>query len=148
MKDTKYEMCRRTSKIMTVEVDLIKKHIDKHKQHNHILTDDDAIIDFVDKFAWIMREAVCALCDDQECALRKDSSEPLSDMPDVALYAMIHKCESDEELTEIEFGIIKRHIRDHKWYNNISTYSEAIVDFLGKYEWVIKELREARSKIS
>ena len=139
--------CEHTSQVMSVEVDLIKKHIDEHKIYNHILTDDDAIIDFVDKYAWIMREAVCAFCT-EDCTLRKDSTEPLSDISDIALSTMISKCESDEELTEIELGIIKRHIKDHKWFHNISTYSEAIADFLEKYVWVIRELKEARSKIS
>lgn len=141
------DKCKRVSQVMSVEVDLIKRHLDEYKKE-HMLTEDDAIIDFVDKYAWIMREAVCAFCTDKDCALRKNSIEPLSDISDMALCTMIHKCESDEELTEMELGIIKRHIRDHKWFNGIVTYSEAIADFLGKYAWVIKELKEARSKIS
>lgn len=143
----KCDRCKRTSQVMAVEVDLIKRHIDKHKQYNYILDDDEAIFDFVDKYAWIMREAVCALCSNDECELKKDNTKQLSDISDLALCAMIRKCESDIELSEIELGIIKRHIKDHKWYHKIPTYSEAIVDFLNKYAWVIKELKEARSKI-
>ena len=142
--------CNRTSQVMAVEIDLIKKHVGKHKEYNNILSDDDAIIDFVDKFAWIMREAVCAFCDDKECMARKtdEEAESLPDIEDIALATMIHECESDDELTEIELNIIKRHIKDHKWFHNIPTYSEAITDFLKRYAWIIKELREARSKIS
>lgn len=142
--------CNKTAQVMAVEIDLIKNHIDKHKEYNHILSDDEAIVDFVGKFAWIMREAVCAFCTDTECVVRKTEHEveSLIDVEDIVLATMINKCESDEELTKIELNIIKRHIKDHKWYHKIPTYSEAIADFLQKYAWVIKELRKARSKIS
>lgn len=140
--------CRRTSQVMKIEINLIKKHLDKHKEYHHLPDDDIAIIDFLDKYAWIMREAICAFCDDYECELRRDSIESLPDISDTDLGNMIDACESDEELTTIELRIIKKHIKDHKWFNKIPTYSDAISDFLDKYAWVIKELKEARSKIS
>jgi len=141
--------CEKVYEVMKVEVDLIKNHLDKHKKHNNILSDNDAIIDFVNKFAWIMREAVCAFCTDKKCTAKKTNEEKLEslDIDDLSLYTMIHNCESDEELTKIELNIIKRHINNHKWYNGIPTYSEAIEDFLNKYDWVIKEIKKARSKI-
>lgn len=143
-----HQKCDKVQEVMKVEVNLIKKHLDKHKSYNNILSDDDAIQDFVAKFAWIMREAVCAFCDNEDCKIRKteEKSEQL-DIDDLSLYTMIHKCESDEELTNIELGIIKRHISNHKWCNKIPTYSDAIADFLKKYGWVIKEIKKARSKI-
>jgi len=142
--------CNKTPQVMAVEVDLIKKHIDKHKEYNNILSDDDAVVDFVDKFAWIMREAVCAFCSDDKCEAKKTKEESKypPEIDDLALMTMIHNCESDEELVAIELNIIKRHISEHKWYNEIITYSEAIKDFLQKYAWVIRELRKAQSKIS
>jgi len=142
--------CSKTPQVMAVEIELIKNHIDKHKEYNHMLSDNDAIIDFVDRFAWIMREAVCAFCSDKECTAKKtnEKSKYPPEIDDLALLTMIHGCESDEELTKIELNIIKRHISEHKWYNGIPTYLEAITDFLSKYAWVIKELRKAQSKIS
>ena len=143
-----HKKCNRVSQVMKIEIDLIKKHLDKHKEYNHILSDDDAIVDFVNKFAWVMREAICATCDEKECLARAAEEIDFDDMSDTAIGVMISKCESDEELSEIEFSIIKKHIKDHKWYNHIPTYSAAVADFLSKYGWIIKELREARSKIS
>lgn len=140
--------CKRTSQTMKIEIDLIKKHLDKHKGYHHLSDDEIAITDFLNKYAWIMREAVCAFCDNHKCKLRKENIEPLPDISDADLSNIINSCESDGELTKIELRIIKKHINDHKWFNKIPTYSDAISDFLDKYAWVIKELKETRSKIS
>jgi len=141
--------CNKMSQVMKIEIDLIKKHLNKHKEYNHILSDDDAIIDFVNKFAWVMREAICAVCNNKECKIRiPEEKFDMGNITDTIISVMIDKCESDKELSKIEFSIIKKHIKDHKWYNHIPTYSAAVADFLSKYGWIIKELREARSKIS
>jgi len=138
--------CHKVPEVMAMEIEVIKKHINNHKYYNNILSDEDAIVDFINKYAWVMREAVCAFCSDIRCECSR--LNPDSEMPDLALYAMICKSESDAELSLIELMIIKKHINNHKWYNGIPTYLEAISDFLGKYGWIIKELKKAQSKIS
>lgn len=141
--DINCNRCNRVSEILAAETEIIKQHLKAHQFYNHISDSRDAIADFVDKYAWIMREAFCAcLCDEREncCVIPSFPTGPLPDISDEELQDLIKSCETDPELTSIELLIIKKHIRDHKWFNNITSYREAIEDFLRKFGWVIREL--------
>jgi hypothetical protein len=41
---------------LNVEMEIILKHIDEHKWCNHIVDKNEAIADFISKYAWIIRE--------------------------------------------------------------------------------------------
>jgi hypothetical protein len=138
--------CTKVSEILTVEIEVIKNHLSMHKYYNHIDCDDDAIIDFVHKYAWVMRETYCgSICRYRETCDVVPQFPNLSDISDGELHTLIREFEPDMDLNGIEFSIVKKHIKDHKWYHGISTYREAIAHFLKKYGWIIKELHKSQS---
>lgn len=51
--------------------ELIKKHLDKHKWYNHILDNQQAKQDFLQKFDWIIKEIICL----HTCQIRHSCSE-------------------------------------------------------------------------
>lgn len=51
--------CTNLSKFLQTEIEIIEKHIDKHKWFNHIENKDEAIADFILKFGWLMRDYYC-----------------------------------------------------------------------------------------
>jgi hypothetical protein len=142
------DKCERVSEIVSAESEVIKDHLDKHKYYNHLDTDNEAIADFVKKYAWIMREAYCgSVCRDRnKCGVVPTfTDEPLPDISDEELQSLIKECETDSSLTRIELMIIKKHIRDHKWFHHIPTYKEAVMHFLDCFGWIIRELHRNHS---
>lgn len=62
--------CIRLKDFLDYEVSLIEKHIDKHKWFNHIEDKDEAIADFINKYAWIIKESYCINCTkNSECGM-------------------------------------------------------------------------------
>lgn len=45
---------------LTIEIELIERHIDKHKWFNHIADRDAAIADFIEKYGWLIRDCYCS----------------------------------------------------------------------------------------
>ena len=56
------ESCQHLDDLLKEQVKIIARHIDKHKWYKGITSQDKAVEDFIDKYAWIMREAYCDLC--------------------------------------------------------------------------------------
>lgn len=48
--------------LLNEQMMVISRHIDKHKWYKGIAKKEDAIKDFIDKYAWMMREMYCDLC--------------------------------------------------------------------------------------
>ena len=141
------DRCVRVSEILSAETEVIKDHLDDHKYYRHLDTDDEAIVDFVEKYAWIMREAYCmTVCKDRDTCtvMPKFKNEPL-DISDEELRTLIKAYEPDRALTDIELMIVKKHILDHKWFHHIASYKEAVIHFLKNFGWIIKELHRNHS---
>ena len=138
--------CERVREIVTAEIELIHRHIQAHQFYQHFSNTDDATKDFVDKYAWIMREAYCAICEARlECDAINDHAASLPDISDDELWKLIEQCEPNHDLTNITFSITKRHIKNHKWFHGISTYSQAVHDFLSRFGWIIRDLNHHNS---
>lgn len=65
--------CTHLEDILKVETEIIQRHLNKHKWYLGVEKDrpvgyDEAVIDFVDKYAWLMREMYCG----NVCPYRKD----------------------------------------------------------------------------
>lgn len=68
----KYQ-CEHLRELLDAETEVIKKHLANHKWFNHINDENEGIIDFVQKYGWIMREMYCHYaCPDKDRCLIKD----------------------------------------------------------------------------
>ncbi len=146
--------CTRIKDILDVERKVILSHLDKHKWFNHIADPNEAISDFVWKYAWLMREVFCgALCDGKDTceAALKFQEVFLHDISDGELNVFIrryHKEEVSRELSWIQLQVVKHHIAVHKWIHSIPNYHDAVSDFLSKFSWVIEEMSRMSSSSS
>lgn len=78
-------VCRNLSALSAIQRDIIEKHIEKHKWYNGIENKEEAIQDFIDKFAWIIREMYCGYicgqrfrCKDAQKYIPEDQKEIVS----------------------------------------------------------------------
>jgi len=113
-------VCCRTKDIVDAEREVIQRHLDRHKWFKHIVDEDDAIIDFIWSYAWLMRETFCGrLCEDHEqCdASRGFRSGFLHDISDGELIEIIRQRDSHKsaEFNRVQLTVIKHHIAMHKW---------------------------------
>ena len=53
------DKCDGLNKLLKEQETIIKRHIEKHKYYAHKETMNEAVADFVDKYAWLMREIYC-----------------------------------------------------------------------------------------
>ena len=59
--------CTKLPDLLKVETRIIHEHISEHKWFNGIQNEDEAIIDFINKFGWLMRELYCEyICEERE----------------------------------------------------------------------------------
>ena len=65
--------CTHIDDLLEAESKVIKRHLKKHKIFQHIIDDDKAIGDFIQKYGFIMREFYCGyVCKDRyECEIAK-----------------------------------------------------------------------------
>ena len=136
------EYCNHLDKILKVERSIIVEHIKKHKWCNSIEDPNIAIIDFVHKFAWLMREVYCgAMCPHKDaCGVNNEFRKTfLADISDgeIREYIKYSYGEEEEDLIKLKLHVIKHDIRSHKWLNKIGNYEDAVRDFLNKFGWVI-----------
>jgi len=70
----KRDDCPHYREVLKIERMIINKHIAKHKWFQHIADEEQAIIDFIEKFGWIMREYHCGYaCQDRfECVIAEE----------------------------------------------------------------------------
>jgi len=66
-----FNECKHLHDILDAQIDIIERHIDKHKWFHGIANKDQAISDFIEKYGFIMREFYCSRsCKDRfECEL-------------------------------------------------------------------------------
>ena len=59
MSDSNFSSCKHLKKFLNAEMKVITDHLSEHKWFQHIADDDQAMIDFIGKYGWIMREMYC-----------------------------------------------------------------------------------------
>jgi hypothetical protein len=61
-----FKECKRIREILDAQIDIIERHVDQHKWFQHIEKRDEAIVDFIEKYGFIMREFYCSrICQDR-----------------------------------------------------------------------------------
>jgi len=63
----KMEHCTHLKEYLEEQKKIMARHLDKHKYYQHIADPTSALQDFIDKYAWVMREMYC----DKICAENK-----------------------------------------------------------------------------
>jgi hypothetical protein len=51
--------CDRLAQFMSVQQEIIKRHIDEHKWYRHISDTTEAVAAFSDEYGWLIREVWC-----------------------------------------------------------------------------------------
>jgi hypothetical protein len=71
MGSTMFHDCIRLQDILEAQIEIIERHVDRHKWFHLIADKDPAIADFIEKYGFIMREFYCSrVCKDRfECEL-------------------------------------------------------------------------------
>ena len=144
--------CTKVKSILDLEKKIILEHIDKHKWYKQINNMNDAIVDFVSRFAWLMREVYCNyICIYRnECDASLDinvKNSFLEDISDGEIKKYIrYSTEENEDLLSLKIDIVKYNIRGHMWLNKIGTYPEAIRDFMDKFGWLIFAIYQLQEK--
>lgn len=66
--------CQKLQDILQIQLEIIQRHIDKHKWFRGIKNEDEAVLDFIDKYGFIMREFYCSrICDNRfDCEIAQD----------------------------------------------------------------------------
>lgn len=63
----KLHECIKVVELLNIEKKVIERHIDEHKWLNHIKDSTEGMIDFIEKFGWIMKEMYCeGTCDKKD----------------------------------------------------------------------------------
>lgn len=61
-----FEDCQHLRDILDAQLDIIERHIDRHKWFQQIENREEAISDFIEKYGFIMREFFCSrICEDR-----------------------------------------------------------------------------------
>ena len=60
------ESCNHLEELMREHKTIIERHIDKHKYYHHIEDRNQAVLDFLGKYCFIIREAFCDLCQESK----------------------------------------------------------------------------------
>jgi len=69
--------CNNLSSLMSLQRELLRKHLDEHQYLRHIEDKTTAISSFIAEFGWIVREMFCtSVCDKRgECEIAKKLRE-------------------------------------------------------------------------
>ena len=51
--------CHKLTDLLQAETEVIKRHLQHHKWYQHITDENQGVIDFGEKYGWIMREMYC-----------------------------------------------------------------------------------------
>jgi len=143
--------CEHIKDILNVEQKLIKQHIIEHKWCNGFDNRNDAIIDFVQKYAWLMREVFCGVmcpyrnkCEVSD-VFRKAFLEDISD-GEIEEFIKLDYKDNNRKVVKIKLQILKHDLKAHKWLNKIDNYEDAVKDFLSKFGWLIYEMYRITNK--
>jgi hypothetical protein len=53
------QQCDHLAEFLKCEIEIIKRHLEKHKWYNSIPGENEGIADFIEKYGWLMRELYC-----------------------------------------------------------------------------------------
>lgn len=137
--------CLHVSEFLDIERKVILDHIHKHKWCNKFESTEEAIADFVQKYAWLMREIYCgSMCHfKDECRVNEGFKySVLKDISDgeIAEYIQMDCDDESDEIVKIKLRVLKHDIEAHKWLNKIDNYADAVRDFLNRFSWVISSV--------
>lgn len=59
--------CIKLKELLTAESKIINRHLEDHKIKNNIKDKNIAISDFINKFAWVMKEIYCENVCEENC---------------------------------------------------------------------------------
>ena len=59
MTNQNFSECKQLITFLTAEKRIIMKHLSDHKWFQHISDENLGVMDFIDKYGWIMREMYC-----------------------------------------------------------------------------------------
>ena len=76
-----HEACNHLNELLAAERGIIVRHLQNHKWFQQITDEQDAKVDFVKKFGWLMRELYCgyACPDRQNCKIAQEFISPNAD---------------------------------------------------------------------
>ena len=124
--------CKRVLENNLITYQLIKKHLDKYKLYNHIEDETKSFTDFVNKYAWIIREVYClSICPDKNIC-RKLSK--------IKLNTNLLNIIKNYKYARVLSPIIQKYLDKHK----IDNYEDAVENFLKEYGWIAKELLDQK----
>jgi hypothetical protein len=52
----------------------------------------------------------------------------------------LQSCTKLTELLKAEKSIIKRHVKEHKWYRKIPDETIGVIDFIKEFGWLMREM--------
>jgi len=141
----KFENCCHLKDILKVERSLILKHVANHRWYNQFNNDQETIVDFIHKYAWLMREVFCTyMCKYRHTCSASDEFKKVS-LPDISdgeieKYIQNNYEDTNQDIIKMKLRILKHDITVHKWLNNIDNYPDGIKDFLNRFGWIIYEI--------
>lgn len=66
------DRCVHLNDLMKIQQKIIIYHLDEHKWYNHIADKNYAIVDFIKKYGWVIRETYCEICEFKENCKAKE----------------------------------------------------------------------------
>jgi hypothetical protein len=61
------EQCIHLTELLQCEIEIMERHLARHKWFNSIPNESEGIADFVEKYGWLMRELYCGYaCPDRD----------------------------------------------------------------------------------
>jgi len=142
--------CDHITDILEIERGLIIDHIGKHKWCNQIADENEAIVDFVQKYAWLMREVFCGvMCPHRHgCEAADQYKKTFTDVSDDELesYIKLDFKDTEADVVKIKLLVLKNDINVHKWLNRIDNYEDGVRDFLNRFGWVIYDMYKRSKK--
>jgi hypothetical protein len=54
--------CHEFQQLMKAQLEVMRKHLPRHKWFRHLGSEEEAAMNFVKEYGWIMREMYCSAC--------------------------------------------------------------------------------------
>ena len=66
--------CKQIRDVLDAQIEIIERHIEQHKWFQQISSTDEAVVDFIEKYGFIMREFYCSrICQERfECEIARE----------------------------------------------------------------------------
>lgn len=145
--------CQHLGEYLTAQIKLIRRHLRRHKHFRQIAEDEDAIRDFVLKFNGEIRQVYCGFtCDYRaDCDIAKRDYRPVDNVPQrmqeeiTGRISTIPRQSSQDcyhlnDIIRVMASSLAKNVDEHQKVQHISDRTEAIIDFLTKYDWIDREI--------